>query len=307
MGYKNTASETLRVKKRSGNFVVIDKGFLENESLSLKAKGLLAYLLSKPDDWIATVGDVVNHCRDGRDAVYTGLKELEKAGYYSKRAIRDDNGRITRWEATIYEYPELRKEEDAENPHPDFPEVESPDPDFPDLAKPDTEKPDTEKPDTEKPEHTNNDITKKLKVLNNQSSLSAKSVKQADGQTDDEKVDVVTQYRAMLYGSVQYGSLYRNYKEDIELINKILDIALDAIVSECDYMMIDGQRKPHSVIKSTLLKLSYCNIVDVLQQFGTRTESIRKTKSYILSMLYNAVLEDGPRMINQYGCNSVAQ
>ena len=44
-------NEVIRVKKRPSNFVMMDKTFLEDDRLSYKAKGLLAYLLSKPDDW----------------------------------------------------------------------------------------------------------------------------------------------------------------------------------------------------------------------------------------------------------------
>ncbi|UZM97330.1 hypothetical protein OL548_19285 [Lysinibacillus sp. MHQ-1] len=36
---------------KNDNFVVLDKGFLNNDQLSWKAKGLLAYMLSLPDDW----------------------------------------------------------------------------------------------------------------------------------------------------------------------------------------------------------------------------------------------------------------
>ena len=40
--------EVIRVRKRPNNFVMIDKTFLEDDRLSFKAKGILAYLLSKP-------------------------------------------------------------------------------------------------------------------------------------------------------------------------------------------------------------------------------------------------------------------
>lgn len=69
-------NEVIRVKKRPSNFVMMDKTFLEDDRLSYKAKGLLAYLLSKPDDWKVIVGNLVNSSKDGKASVYAGLKEL---------------------------------------------------------------------------------------------------------------------------------------------------------------------------------------------------------------------------------------
>ena len=99
-------NEVIRVKKRPSNFVMMDKTFLEDDRLSYKAKGLLAYLLSKPDDWKVIVGNLVNSSKDGKASVYAGLKELKECGYYEKVPVRNEQGtRIIRWESTVYEMP----------------------------------------------------------------------------------------------------------------------------------------------------------------------------------------------------------
>ena len=101
-------NEIIWVKKCPNNFVTMDKTFLEDTRLSYKTKGILAYLLSKPDNWKVIVGNLVNSSKDGKKAVYAGLKELSQFGYYKKVPIRDEKGRkIIRWESTIYEIPEL--------------------------------------------------------------------------------------------------------------------------------------------------------------------------------------------------------
>lgn len=85
----------------------MDKTFLEDDRLSFKAKGILAYLLSKPDNWKVIVGNLVNYSKDGKSAVYAGLKELKECGYYVKTPIRSEDGRrISRWESIVYEVPE---------------------------------------------------------------------------------------------------------------------------------------------------------------------------------------------------------
>ena len=100
--------EVIRVKKSPNSFVTMDKSFLEDSRLSYKAKGILAYLLSKPDNWKVIVGNLVNYSADGKASVYAGLKELKECGYYEKVPIRNERGtRIIRWESTIYENPSL--------------------------------------------------------------------------------------------------------------------------------------------------------------------------------------------------------
>jgi DNA-binding Lrp family transcriptional regulator len=111
-----------RVKKNS-NYSVIHNGFLRETSISLKAKGLLAFLLSLPDDWEIHVKDLVNRCKEGETAVRNGLKELEEAGYISKiQAKDDDNNQFKGVEYNVYEVPMKGESE----PHGDFPHAGNP-------------------------------------------------------------------------------------------------------------------------------------------------------------------------------------
>ena len=51
-----------RVIKDSNNpYIVINKRFIEDENLSLKAKGLMSYFLSKPDDWQFYTEEIKKH------------------------------------------------------------------------------------------------------------------------------------------------------------------------------------------------------------------------------------------------------
>jgi hypothetical protein len=104
-------SETniIRVQKNRENpYVMMNKFGLEDDRLSFKAKGLLAYLLSKPDDWKIRVSDLVRKSTDGETAIYSGLKELEGNGYLTRKKVRH-RGKITHWENVIYEVPQNEK------------------------------------------------------------------------------------------------------------------------------------------------------------------------------------------------------
>lgn len=70
-------------------FVVIDKRCVENTALSWKARGILAYLLSRPPDWTVRMSQLVSMSeREGPDAVRSAFKELQMHGYARLEAVR---------------------------------------------------------------------------------------------------------------------------------------------------------------------------------------------------------------------------
>ncbi|NLZ48882.1 MAG: DnaD domain protein [Clostridiales bacterium] len=103
---------------KNKNYTVIHNGFLEDRNLSLKAKGLLAYFLSKPDDWNFYLRDIIKHARDGKDSISTAIKELMEFGYIERIRNRDERGKFTGgYEYLVYEVPRERESsEDGNNP-----------------------------------------------------------------------------------------------------------------------------------------------------------------------------------------------
>jgi len=96
----------LEVKGHYDNrYKTIFLGPIEDPNLSLKAKGLLTYLRTRPPDWEIRHQDLINRCKDGKAAVQTALKELEKAGYLYREQSREQNGRFTRVVYHVYEDP----------------------------------------------------------------------------------------------------------------------------------------------------------------------------------------------------------
>lgn len=95
----------IRIKKRENPYVQIDKAAIEDNRLSWKARGILAYLLSKPDNWSVHVFDIVNHGPDGRDAITAAMRELEKYGYAKLVTTRNERGQIATKEWAISETP----------------------------------------------------------------------------------------------------------------------------------------------------------------------------------------------------------
>lgn len=64
---------------------------LNDVRLSWQAKGLLAYLLSKPDDWEVRLPQLVSASTDGVTTVRTILRELTTYGYATMIYVRNTN------------------------------------------------------------------------------------------------------------------------------------------------------------------------------------------------------------------------
>ena len=131
---------TVRVTDRGQHaFVVIDRRTLEDEHLSWAARGVIGYLLSKPDDWEIQVEDLRMRGDLGREGIYSLLKELERYGYLKRYRCRDARGHFRRVDITVFEVPV---------------------PDSPESAKPDTVQPDTGEPYPANPTLLSNKYTK---------------------------------------------------------------------------------------------------------------------------------------------------
>lgn len=88
----------VRIRKRTNPYAQIDKRPLENETLSWKAKGLLAYLLAKPDDWEIRMEQLASASSDGLKAVRSALAELKAAGHAELKVVHEGGRAVgKRW------------------------------------------------------------------------------------------------------------------------------------------------------------------------------------------------------------------
>ncbi|QXD15787.1 hypothetical protein GQ464_002230 [Rhodocaloribacter litoris] len=121
----------LRAPTRPHGFAVIDRRTLADERLSWAARGLLAYLLSLPDDWQVRPGHLAGRapCSDYR--LRQALAELQACGYARVQRRRRRDGKLAGSTWLIAERPDLL----------------APDEDGPDEAEPDEAEPDEAEPD----------------------------------------------------------------------------------------------------------------------------------------------------------------
>ena len=121
-------SNTIIRARRRHRFVIIDQTAIEDTRLSWAARGLLGYLLSRPDDWKVHVNDLKKRGDLGRDGIYKLLKDLKNTGYMQFIRKRDQHGRIRGGTYIVQEI--------AGPPHPDFPDTADPDTAAPNPVKP---------------------------------------------------------------------------------------------------------------------------------------------------------------------------
>lgn len=73
-------------------FTQVVNKVLWDKKLSLKAKGLYAFLYSKPDGWDFSAIRIAKESKDGKEGVASGLRELEKVGFLLREKL--PSGRV---------------------------------------------------------------------------------------------------------------------------------------------------------------------------------------------------------------------
>lgn len=129
-----------RVKVDSG-YTIMNNAAFKDDRLSAKSKGLMAYMLTLPDDWTFYETELQKHFTDGRDSIRKGLRELQDAGYLVKEQARKNDGKFSSPDWLLYDTAQV-------------------------TDIPSTEKPSTEKPSAENPTLLSTNSTKNLNTQN---------------------------------------------------------------------------------------------------------------------------------------------
>lgn len=138
-----------RGKRPDTRFYTLNKDISEDVRLSWAARGMLIFLLGKPDNWTVSVAHLIKQTADSqrpssRDAVRGIIAELVAAGYMKADTARADNGKFRGMDYVVSEAPE------TDNPAPAKPH------------KPETDNPSPDKPTPGNPPLINNDLQQGL-------------------------------------------------------------------------------------------------------------------------------------------------
>ncbi len=115
------------------NFTSIHNKLINDSRISLKAKGIMLYMLSKPENWKYNPKEITKNSKDGLDSVYSGIKELIEAGYISR--TRHSDGTVDYFVFEDVEENDIVDFSKKENPNRENPNRENPNRENPDVYK----------------------------------------------------------------------------------------------------------------------------------------------------------------------------
>ena len=259
-----------RVERNSG-YTVMSNHHLRNKELTLKAKGLLSQMLSLPEDWDYTLAGLSHINRESIDAIRTAVWELEKAGYILRRQGRDEKGKMTAIEYTIYEQPQ------------------------PMLENPTQLNKDRSRTNLPKKEKSITDLsnTDSFPILSPDPSPCRTALERKG--TEAFKQSAVDIYREIIRENIEYDTLTQDPKMDKERLDEIVDLMLETVCSARKTLRIAGDDYPAELVKSKFLKLNSSHIEFVMDCMRENTTKIRNIKQYLRAVLFNA-----PSTIDNY-------
>lgn len=161
------------------NFTIVDNAILERPDLSWRAKGLLIYLLSRPNDWRIYTKHLVSAFNlgrnpSGKEAVQSIINELIETGYIIKDSTRNDAGRFEGISYLVFAEPQQNSDIQPQTAKPaSVKNDQSNKSKSPERAKPVPVEPAPVAPEPVNPPLLNTNLTKKVinKELTNQKEL----------------------------------------------------------------------------------------------------------------------------------------
>ncbi|QOW09092.1 hypothetical protein Q73A0000_01370 [Kaistella flava (ex Peng et al. 2021)] len=176
-------------KSLSKNYFQYEKTILHDRSLSLKAKGMHALIMSLPDSWVFSVAGIITMCKESKDSVYSGIKELEQAKYVKKQKLRSGHTEYTFFEIP---YNNTQYEPNTEN---------------------------TDKANTENPNQGNPNQGNPTLLIDSNSIKIENSIKRTVDVIRPIFVDEIKTKEFLLSQKITIDNLARFYKLGIDLVN----------------------------------------------------------------------------------------
>lgn len=237
--------------KRTKNFTVLNNDLIRDSRLSFKARGLLQYMLSMPDDWKFYVSELAKHSsKEGESAIRSGIEELEKLGYMRRIQNRDKSGKFGSVDWEVLDEP---------------------------VFSPHVEKPQADKPNAEKPQADNRPLlrTNSTKNLSNKELNNSCSSKQLD--------------ETNAFVAYQLSGATHNNKTMTMLPDYVYRLGNDLVCHAIDIMSVQASHPNFSFLQRILDSYENAGITTVEQaikleeRFRQQREKRRQNNSYTKS------------------------
>ena len=290
------------------NYTIMSNHHLTDPNLSLKAKGLMSYMLSRPDNWDFTIEGLARQNMEGADAIARIIRELEARGYVIRSRTRNKAGKFTDMEYSILECPRDMADVQtitAENapmpahdePIPDHPIPNSPLPENPIVDIPNTDAPfpenagqiNTEPLNTEIPK-TEREKTERSNPDPSKTDLSIPADYAVPTGIDGKIKTINPPDIRKLTAQVRLQIGYHEMKESLgqaELDN-VVSLIVEVLSAHCRHFTISGRQIPAELVKQRFQELNSLHIEYVFSCMKKAGSDIRNIKQYLLASLFNA-------------------
>lgn len=238
------------ISKKEKGFLQIPNSILSDPNISLKAKTVLAIMLSLPDNWDFSIEGISGKCKESKDCIAKAVNELIDAGYVIRTKTRGADGRITKWDYEVFEEPSKTSEQRDEEPceektdtalsHQKKPEDDYPEQDFPELDNPSVETKDTYNTIINKKENNNilfnniqsNPIPSKRKLRFDMSEIELK--------------------RFAVEENIDYDILVEQFPNRKPMIDEIVGLIVEVLCSKREVITIASDTHPIEEVKNAL-------------------------------------------------------
>ena len=286
------------ITKKEKGFVQIPNSILSDPNISLKAKTVLAIMLSLPDNWDFSIEGISGKCKESKDCIAKAINELIEAGYVIRTKTRGADGRITKWEYEVFEEPCKTIEQSNEEPcgelpdtalsHQEIPEEDYPEQDFPELDNPSVETKDTYNTIINKKENNNilfnniqsNPIQSKRMISFSMSEIELKELEVKD--------------------NIEYDILLQKFPTKHAMIDEIVNLMVEVLCSKRETITIASDTHPIEQVKERFNSVDSGHIEYILECLDNNTTKIFNIKKYLMSVIFNA-----PKTIDNYYTNAV--
>ena len=141
--------------------------------------------------------------------------------------------------------------------------------------------------------HTNNTKFNKTDFSDTESSpvLSENEGEVVEGKREDRTGQDSEQYsaiRSYVASQISLDALKHDYPDN-PLVDELYELIVDVISSNRKEIVIVGETKPMSIVKSKFMKLNMFNIAFVLGRLEDARPDIKNIKQYLLAALYNSI------------------
>ena len=281
------------ITKKEKGFVQISNSILSDPNISLKAKTVLAIMLSLPDNWDFSIEGISGKCKESKDCIAKAINELIDAGYVIRTKTRGADGRITKWEYEVFEEPCKTIEQSNEEPcgempdtalsHQEIPEEDYPEQDFPELDNPSVETKDTYNTIINKKENNNilfsniksNPIQSKHKISFSMSEIELKELEVKD--------------------NIEYDILLQKFPTKHAMIDEIVNLMVEVLCSKRETITIASDTHPIEQVKERFKSVDSGHIEYILECLDNNTTKIFNIKKYLMSVIFNA-----PKTMDNY-------